>query len=347
MIVVVAAMSALMVLNSAVRSAGYTERATAVILILLALLVLLVMVGYSHGWTGFGESVIPKAGDGERRPRKTLWDWMQLLVVPIVLAVGGFFLSVAQEERQQAVTDERARAAALQGYLDQMGVLLIDKNLGTPEEKSGTLTLARARTLTVLEGLGPNEKRDLMRFLYEAKLITGKPSEIDESKLPPGVARNEDQRAICSTSKEDLCDNQSSVDPTVDLKNANLSGTSLQNANLWGASLFQADLSNKANLGDSVLVGATLTGARLDGANLDGANLYGAEMSSTRLCEASLRSAVLQNVDFSNADLSTARNLDETELARAKGNEHTRLPSGIKRPASWGEFDPEGAATLC
>ena len=42
-------------------------------------------------WMGFGE--------------KRGWDWMQLLIVPVVLAIGGFLFSWTQENRQQDYPD--------------------------------------------------------------------------------------------------------------------------------------------------------------------------------------------------------------------------------------------------
>lgn len=40
---------------------------------------MLVRVGYRYDWTGFGEYVYKKTDNEEVRPKKTLWDWLQLL----------------------------------------------------------------------------------------------------------------------------------------------------------------------------------------------------------------------------------------------------------------------------
>src|SRR6266480_3014090 len=48
---------------------------------------------------------------------KTLWDWLQLLVVPILLAIGGFWLNQIQksrEERTREQCDKIEREAAEQ-----------------------------------------------------------------------------------------------------------------------------------------------------------------------------------------------------------------------------------------
>ena len=58
----------------------------AVVVVLIALIGL-IRLGYHREWTGFGTAEISKPGDKEIRPRKTLWDWLGLLIVPGVLAV--------------------------------------------------------------------------------------------------------------------------------------------------------------------------------------------------------------------------------------------------------------------
>ena len=54
--------------------------------------------------------------------------------------------------------EQRAQDPALQAYLDQMSTLLLEKDLRNSEEDSEVRTLARARTLTVLERLDPSRK---------------------------------------------------------------------------------------------------------------------------------------------------------------------------------------------
>ena len=51
-------------------------------------LVVLILIGYAFLWTGFGRSKVK----GDVQPVKTLWDWLSLLVIPIVLAIGGYWL---------------------------------------------------------------------------------------------------------------------------------------------------------------------------------------------------------------------------------------------------------------
>lgn len=70
--------------------------ATAVIVVFVAVVVFIFAV-YTFGWewTGFngGYSQVTThtpAKDTVVPPAKTLWDWLQLLIIPLVLAIGGF-----------------------------------------------------------------------------------------------------------------------------------------------------------------------------------------------------------------------------------------------------------------
>jgi hypothetical protein len=113
---------------------------------------------------------------------KTVWDWLQLLIVPIVLAAAGFWFTAQQDARQLAIEErraeverelekQRAQDVLLQAYLDQMSTLLLEKDLRNAEEGSEVRTLARARTLTVLGRLNPSRKTAVMQFLVEAALV--------------------------------------------------------------------------------------------------------------------------------------------------------------------------------
>ena len=54
----------------------------------IAGIIIFILIGYGYEWTGFGEYIrITADGQEEFQRRKTLWDWLQLLIVPIVLAI--------------------------------------------------------------------------------------------------------------------------------------------------------------------------------------------------------------------------------------------------------------------
>ena len=114
---------------------------------------------------------------------------------------------------------------------------------------------------------------------------------------------------------------------------ANLLGANLSGASLTGAKLRRVDLTGAnltgANLGLADLHGAYLSSANLSGANLSGANLSGADLTSANLLNANLRDANLSVAYLIRADLTGAKNLIQTQLNEACGNNETELPEGL------------------
>src|SRR3954449_6986209 len=67
-------------------------------------------------WLGVGERRWKKAPDEEIQPGKTLWDWLQLLIVPAILIGIGFLWSARQTASENKRDDRRIaadRAAAV------------------------------------------------------------------------------------------------------------------------------------------------------------------------------------------------------------------------------------------
>jgi uncharacterized protein YjbI with pentapeptide repeats len=290
--------------------------------VVVAAVVVLIRVGQHYQWTGFGESVRPKADSQEIQPRKTLWDWLQLFIVPLALAAIGLWFSAQQDAHQQQIEEKRAKSdrhieekraksdrhieeqraqdAALQAYLDQMSQLMLEGDLLDSKQDSEVRTLARARTLTVLTRLDSRRKGSVVQFLHEASLI-------------------KKERPVVSLSAVRLRGADLSH---LDLLEANLSGAKLFNADLSGADLSKTDLRNahliEANLNWADLSGVEMSGADLSDAHLNyadltgGAHLSGADLSDVHLSDAHLNDAdigdgtSLFNADLSGADLSGA-----------------------------------------
>lgn len=239
-------------------------------------------------WTGFGN--------------KTLWEWLELLgalAIPIMVALVGVYFTLQQSKTQNKIEQQRAQAAALQAYLDQMGSLLLKNGLRNSEEDSEERTLARARTLTVLDGLDPDRKGRLLQFLNEANLINPKDPVLDLSGADATDA--------------DLSNDYLGV---ANLRGANLSGANLSGAKLWGIDLSCAppvETTRTSSLSCTDLSGANLSSADLSGANLSCAeasiwwnegqmdrtrcvDLSGANLSGAKLWGTDLSGAILTDV---------------------------------------------------
>jgi hypothetical protein len=111
---------------------------------------------------------------------KTLWDWLKLLGVPIFLAFATigfgfvqFYLADQQHVQDQNIALDQQHATTLQTYIDNIQDLLLNHKLAKSKPDDEIATLAQARTLTALEGLGLDSDRKgrLLQFLYEAQLI--------------------------------------------------------------------------------------------------------------------------------------------------------------------------------
>jgi hypothetical protein len=228
-------------------------------------------------WTGFRN--------------KTIWDFLQLLIVPLMLAAIGFWFTAQQDARQQQTENQRAQQSqkienqraeaerelakqraqdeALQAYLDQMSGLLLERDLRTSEVDSEVRTLARVRTLTVLERLGPSRKTAVMQFLVEAELV---------------------QRV-------------GGRGPLITLTGANLRNADLQVGNLSGADLEDADL----------------TFADVDSADLSYANLSNADLEDADLSYA---------VRWTEKQLMAAESLEGVIMPNGQKYEDWVLPTG-------------------
>jgi uncharacterized protein YjbI with pentapeptide repeats len=121
---------------------------------------------------------------------------------------------------------------------------------------------------------------------------------------------------------------------------ASLADAQLAHVDLHCVLLMESDLQG-ANLSSAILKRAILRKSNFRGADLRGAILDGADLCRANLCGADLRgasldSAFLKLTDLTGADLSTAHGLTTAQINDANGDEQTKLPGDLARPASWG-----------
>jgi uncharacterized protein YjbI with pentapeptide repeats len=212
-------------------------------------------------WTGF--------------ETKNLWDLLELLIVPAILAGGALWFNEQRNKTEREIALNRSLDIALLSYLNDMSEFMLEKGLRTSEPGADIRELARAKTLTVLQGLDGKRKGILIRFLYQSKLITKDNLVLDLS----GADLND-----VVLNGNDISDNRDRTFISyLSLADVQLFGTNLRDANfaeakLSGASLVMADLSN-ADLSDAHLMFADLRNATLTGANLSNANLLNANLS--------------------------------------------------------------------
>jgi uncharacterized protein YjbI with pentapeptide repeats len=283
---------------------------------------------------------------------KTLWDWGQLLIIPILL--GCFVSGVAwwfnhqenmttreiEEKRissQQTIEANRTEEQNLQIYFDNMTNLLLrpDENLINTRNDSELSIIARTWTLSTLKTITNGERKALVvRFLFEAKLIDTLNTKV---KLDGANLNGVNLSGIVLSYADPNKANPSRVNLSgVILSDANLIGVDLSVADLNNANLNHANLSSanlgRADLGDATLASAIITNTFLADAVLSGTILIKANLTGANLTGANLTGADLTGADLTGADL-TGAIITTPQLVQAKSLENAVMPDGKK-------FDP-------
>jgi pentapeptide repeat protein len=275
-----------------------------VIIVVFALFALLIYI-FGWDWTGFngGYSQITTTSTSHgttivtiKPPGKTMWDWLQLLIVPVALALIALLFNRAttrteqkiaadrykqdkeiasrhyhqdqqiakqRYEQDQELTLDRQRENLLHVYLDRMSELLLDKQLRTSEPDAEVRNIARVRTITILFQLDTRRINYVFAFLREAGLVSSQP-----------------KSSIVTLSNADL--DRINLSGVI-LSGTDLSGANLSGANLSGAIFFSIIYVPRAFGGT---IGRPNNHADLSGADLRGANLSGAKVTDEQLAKA-------------------------------------------------------------
>ena len=305
------------------------------LLALVAVLAGLILLGYAAVWTGFGEYI---SETGEFRRGKTLWEWLELVLLPLVIAGTATALAVwkwRSDRRQAALQLEHDREVAwrkVEAEL-QMADLRKDSHREAAELQGRTeriiakdhlhedtlnAYLNRMSELVLERGLLSSDPDDEVRIMARARTLTALAGMDSERKGTILEFLYSAKLINLSDSVGDLMLQVDLVDakrPPVDLKQADFSGAYLAAVSLKGADLQEVDLRM-----------ADLRACDLSGANLRGADLSDADLTGARLVQANLREANLKDADLRSADLTGAvlkgsqmlgAQLTETEMGKS------------------------------
>ena len=149
---------------------------------LVLFIILIVWADLNYNITGYGYLADQLTLEEAVARRKNVWDWLDLLIIPAVLAGGAFFFNRAERDNDRKITEERtaeerriandrAEAIVLQSYLDRMSELLIDKELRNSDPDSEKRLIARSWTITTLKQLSSERNATLISFLQESGLL--------------------------------------------------------------------------------------------------------------------------------------------------------------------------------
>jgi hypothetical protein len=343
------------------RPTGRIQWTTVIVAVVATLGVLsyLVHLGYDAAWTGLGQAKV----QAEVRPAKTLWEWLGLLIVPAMLATGGYFLNrwqtkrdaeirqaqkdhenriqQAQEEhekflqqrekeREELAARQRAQDEMLRAYLDQMSDLMVDRKMREDPPQSDTHRLAQARTIATLLGLDKDHKRRPLKLVYELNLITKDKPLLNLKNAGLDTA---DLREI---TLRDTCLKEADL-RLANLRGSDLRGSDLREADLRGANLGNADLSDTCLAGANLLPYDEMNPSKLNAPNLsNGTDANDIDLSDHHLIPADLGNANLSNADLTGvyltgANLRGATGVTDQELEQqAASLKGAIMPNGQK-----------------
>lgn len=121
----------------------------------------------SPSWTGFVSS------NSSGLTAKTLWDWLELLVVPGFLVISAWLLGALEKETERKTQEHRQNQETLEKYFDRMSELLIKEKMRDSSIESEVRSLARNWSLSVLRMLDGDRKADALQFMYESGNYSG------------------------------------------------------------------------------------------------------------------------------------------------------------------------------
>lgn len=249
-------------------------------------------------WTGFGP--YNETVDGPHA--KTLWDWLDLLIVPLVLSIGVWFLSSTEKESEKLVELDRQRQNILDLFISQVSKLILENHLKSENVIKEIRAIARTYSLGAFRRLDGGRKAEALQFLLESKLINH--------------------------------------EPIIPLKEANLRETSLDSAELIGAEIKGAYFCyanfKKANLTQTNLCGCDLsftdfTQATFTDTDLSYTFLKYAKLRNVDLSKANLDCADVEGADLRGAKLSRKQYDQLVSLDKAKFHRKDLPPIALKK----------------
>ena len=304
--------------------------------------------------------------------KKSIWEWLELLIAPIVFALAGFFIRQLLERQEddrrklsEKQEDDRRKHEAFKDYLDDITALFLSDNWERAvQEKRNHQTdnqkvfaIAKARTLAALNELDKERQIQLIQFLSESRELAnftfpGRGLDLEGAKL---IGVNLEGADLYQANLEGATLYEVSL-KGANPDQANLEGAKLISANLEGVTLISINLEGatmeSVNLEGAKLISANLEGAILDLSSLEGATLYQANLENaalmlTALKNANLMSANLKGATLFNANLKDIRWDNKTQWDGAKNLDTAKnIPENLKKQLKLPPYDtPESDST--
>jgi hypothetical protein len=235
---------------------------------------------HSPLWTGFAAY-----DDKTQGPRaKTLWDWLDLLIVPLFLSLAAWLLSSTEKAVERSAESNKRKQEALEGFFAKISELLLAHNLIDSSTDQKVRNLARNWSLVTFRILDGERKAEAMQFLYEAGLLNKSPivnlngADLRQGELEESVLSEVEIRGAYFNGAR--------------MRRAILHGSDFRGCNFSGVDLRGADL-EKANLSCAILEHANLRGTDLRGTTLTYVDLSRTKVWLTKFSDGQLADVVL------------------------------------------------------
>lgn len=204
---------------------------------------------------------------------KTVWDFLQLLLLPLLITFSGYIFQYFQ----QYTAEKKYREESLQLYYQAMSTLILEEKIQDSNAQDQVRDIARANTLTVLRRLDGQRQGLLILFLKESELIT---------------LQLDGNGELLFDSEGDLLSEAGKISLSgANLEEAELSDMDLRYVSFWHANLV------RSNLKGADLRWANLSRADLRYADLEGANVEGAYFTKTQFCRTVMEDGEIRNDD--------------------------------------------------
>lgn len=220
-------------------------------------------------WTGFG----PYDEDLNGPRSKTLWDWLDLILIPAVLAMVAWIYKEFDKTKTKKEELINRQNLSLDNFIKTITELNLEYNLSSDKPIEGTSEIARSRVILVLNDLDSASKGQVLQFLYESNLVNQNP----KIKL---VGAN--------------------------FRESNLRGIDLSFAEIRGAYFSDSDLS-KCNFSSSTFVGCDFTDSDFSESKVNNVDFSYTNLTKCKFHKVDLRSTNLEGATLDYADLTKAK----------------------------------------
>jgi uncharacterized protein YjbI with pentapeptide repeats len=239
-------------------------------------------------WSGFSTRTLPPNTEGP----KTLWNLLDLFLIPLILALGAWYLGNIEKQNEKEREAEKNQRDNVSKFLELMTALLLEKKLNDNQASSDVKSVARAQSLRLFRESDNSRKGIVLQFLYETALISKNP-------------------------KIDL--------NGANLRTASLDGIVLNSAELSGAYFCDCRLKN-AQLVATEFRGSDFREAQISNCNVDEANFEYADFREAKVDNCDFTKSNLDGADFRGVNLSTCRLTQEQCEIHILTDRNTKLP---------------------